>query len=217
MLKIGNVEVFGLEGAVRGVRNPKNSWSKSDSGWKDNLLLGTSEYKLGENDLKLMSTLSKAGNDHGKFMRMIHVQLDITAPLYWWKEFDTYKIGTVSDSCSTMHKIQAKEFERDDFSHEHLDDEGLELLDETIKYLNKNRDIFNHKDNEKSPNRKDFWWNMIQALPSAYNQRRTIDLNYAVLKSMYFARKDHKLDEWHTLTHWIEMLPYAKELILGEF
>ena len=217
MLKVGNVEVFGLEGAVRGVRNPKNSWSKSDSGWKDNLLLGTSEYELGENDLKLMSTLSKAGNDHGKFMRMIHVQLDITAPLYWWKEFDTYKIGTVSDSCSTMHKIQAKEFERDDFSHEHLDDEGLELLDETIKYLNKNRDIFNHKDNEKSPNRKDFWWNMIQALPSAYNQRRTIDLNYAVLKSMYFARKDHKLDEWHTLTHWIEMLPYAKELILGEF
>jgi len=217
MLKVGNVEVFGLEGAVRGVRNPKNSWSKSDSGWKDNLLLGTSEYELGENDLKLMSTLSKAGNDHGKFMRMIHVQLDITAPLYWWKEFDTYKIGTVSDSCSTMHKIQAKEFDRDDFSHEHLDDEGLELLDETIKYLNKNRDIFNHKDNEKSPNRKDFWWNMIQALPSAYNQRRTIDLNYAVLKSMYFARKDHKLDEWHTLTHWIEMLPYAKELILGEF
>ena len=217
MLKVGNVEVFGLEGAVRGVRNPKNSWSKSDSGWKDNLLLGTSEYELGENDLKLMSTLSKAGNDHGKFMRMIHVQLDITAPLYWRKEFDTYKIGTVSDSCSTMHKIQAKEFDRDDFSHELLDDEGLELLDETIKYLNKNRDIFNHKDNEKSPNRKDFWWNMIQALPSAYNQRRTIDLNYAVLKSMYFARKDHKLDEWHTLTHWIEMLPYAKELILGEF
>ena len=212
MLKIGNVSVWGFEAAIRGARAPKNSWDRSDSKYNE-----YDTYEFGPNDLKLLSTLSKAGNDHGKFMRMIHVQLDITAPLYWWKEFDTYKIGTVSDSCSTMHKIQAKEFDRDDFSHEHLDDEGLELLDETIKYLNKNRDIFNHKDNEKSPNRKDFWWNMIQALPSAYNQRRTIDLNYAVLKSMYFARKDHKLDEWHTLTHWIEMLPYAKELILGEF
>lgn len=217
MLKVENVEVFGLEGAVRGVRNPKNSWSKSDSGWKDNLLLGTSEYKLGENDLKLMSTLSKAGNDHGKFMRMIHVQCDVTAPLYWWKEADQYKVGTTTDSCSSMHKIHAKEFTLDDFSHEHLDNDGIAVLDTIKDYLNYNRDIFNYKPNEKSPNRKDYWWHMIQMLPSSYNQKRTWDVNYAVLKNIYWARKDHKLDEWHTLTDWIETLPYAKELILGEF
>jgi len=212
MLKVENVEVFGLEAAIRGARSPKNSWNKSDSKYNE---YGT--YELGPNDLKLLSTLSKAGTDHGKFMRMIHVQCDVTAPLYWWKEADQYKVGTTTDSCSSMHKIHAKEFTLDDFSHEHLDNDGMAVLDTIKDYLNYNRDIFNYKPNEKSPNRKDYWWHMIQMLPSSYNQKRTWDLNYAVLKNIYWARKDHKLDEWHTLTDWIETLPYAKELILGEF
>ena len=211
MVKIENVQVWGFEGAIRGMRNPKNSWDKDDS-YYDN----DGYFYAGENNLKLMSALSKAGTDHGKFMRMIHVQCDITGPLYWWKEADTYKVGTVADSCSTMHKIQAKEFTLDDFSVEHLDVEGIEFYkDHIIPYLNWNRNVFNGVYETDEP-KKNYWWHMIQMLPSTFNQKRTWDLNYAVLKNIYWARKDHKLDEWHTVCEWIETLPYAKELIVGE-
>lgn len=206
MIKIENTEVFGWEAAIRGMRNPMNSWDKSDSYW------GFPEYPdifyVGENDLKLMKNLSKAGNDHGKYLRMINVTCDITAPLYWWKEFDTYKVGTVANSCSTMHKIHAKEFELDDFSHEHLLWELYGILHSTINILNNCREKFiETKD-------KIYWWQMIQLLPSSYNQRRTVQLNYQVLKTMYHARKNHKLDEWREFCEWCESLPYFKELCI---
>ena len=210
MLKIENAETFGWEAAIRGMRNPKNSWSKSDSWWSSPDENGTDEpmYIIGENDLKLMKTLAAAGQDNGKFLRMIHVQLDVTAPLYWWKEADQYKVGTVTDSCSTMHKIHAKEFTLDDFSHEHLYS-PLHDLKPTVDLLNVYRERFlDTKDKED-------WWQLIQLLPSSYNQRRTWDLNYAVLRNIYHARRNHKIDEWHTLCDWIETLPYAKELICG--
>lgn len=231
MLKVESIDVYGFEAAIRGMRNPLNSWNKSDS----NFDFPTCEYcpisdredccelyncvVLGENDLKLMKTLSKAGNDHGKFLRMINVTVDITAPLYWWKEFDTYKVGTVANSCSTMHKIHAKEFTLDDFSYEHLenkpfpiDEEYVEtyqgILEYTIIALNCARRMFlETKD-------KTYWWQMIQLLPSSYNQKRTVQLNYQVLKSMYFARKDHKLDEWREFCKWMETLPYFKEVCI---
>lgn len=218
MIKIENVEVFGWEAAIRGMRNPMNSWDKSDSGLAH---INTTDvgfgydlnydYIVGENDLKLMKTLSKAGNDHGKFLRMINVTLDITAPLYWWKEFDTYKVGTVANSCSTMHKIHAKEFTLDDFSHEHLYLDSKEMLEKIIKGLNAYReDFLREKD-------KDYWWQMIQMLPSSYNQKRTVQLNYQVLKSIYFARKNHKLDEWQLFCEWMEEdLPYFKEIVIQE-
>lgn len=207
MLKIENTEVFGWEAAIRGMRNPKNSWDKSDSAFWCYPEEGV-QHKIGENDLKLMKTLANAGNDHGKFLRMIHVQFDVDAPLYWWKEYDTYKVGTVADSCSTMHKIHAKEFTMDDFSHEHLLTGSMFTLHRTVDLLNEAREQFlETKD-------KIYWWQMIQLLPSSYNQRRTLDVNYAVLKAMYHARKTHKLDEWHTLCEWIESLPYS-ELITG--
>lgn len=222
MLTIEHTEVYGWEAAIRGLRNPMNSWAKSDSYFTEH---GTS---VGENDLKLMKSLSKAGNDHGKFLRMINVTVDITAPLYWWKEFDTYKVGTVANSCSTMHKIHAKEFELDDFSHEHLfttDENGYEddcaasCLNDTIFYLNYYRNKFLEtkkkpmtEEAKRAELMKRFWWQMIQLLPSSYNQRRTVQLNYQALKSMYFARKDHKLDEWHTLCDWMLTLPYFKEI-----
>ena len=177
---------------------------------------------IGDNDLKLMKTLAKAGSDHGKFLRMITVTLDITAPLYWWKEFDTYKVGTVADSCSTMHKIQAKEFTLNDFSHEHLDSGSIYILNEVIRTLNDNRKLFVAFDKEDKfivdwcgLDKKVYWWQMIQLLPSSYNQKRTVQLNYQVLKAMYFARKDHKLDEWRTFCDWIKTLPY-NELIIGD-
>lgn len=223
MLKIEKTETYGFEAAIRGMRNPKNSWGKSDSKWRYNDFKDEYEFSIGENDMKLMKTLSNAGNDHGKFMRMITVYLDITAPLYWWKEFDTYKVGTVADSCSTMHKIHAKEFTVDDFSHEHLGDNfDIEtsgraekwnyscVLEFVIMALNSARNEF-IKTNDKK-----YWWQMIQLLPSSYNQKRTVMLNYAVLKNMYHARKNHKLDEWHVFCDWIETLPYARELIVGE-
>lgn len=212
VIKIEHTEVFGWEAATRGMRNPMNSWDKLDSQWKD-----VGVFKLGENDLKLMKILSKAGNDHGKFLRMINVTMDITAPLYWWKEFDTYKVGTVANSCSTMHKIHAKEFELDDFSHEHLydgcedgagDDEFLYCLEKLVYCLNFARKRFLETKDKK------YWWQMIQLLPSSYNQMRTIQLNYQVLKVMYHARKNHKLDEWHDFCAWCESLPYFKELCL---
>nr|DAQ37131.1 MAG TPA: hypothetical protein [Caudoviricetes sp.] len=244
MLKIENAEIMGWEHAIRGMRNPKNSWVKSDSGvcathgpahcadcvytdcHADDVEIST-KYILGSNDLNLMTTLRNAGTDHRKFMRMITVYLDITAPLYWWKEFDTYKVGTVANSCSTMHKIAAKEFTLEDFSHEHLCDDELALLEEIIARLNMNRVVF-IAENDKQVDRytvmsdecyakykKTLWWQMIQLLPSSYNQRRTVMLNYEVLANIYKSRRNHKLDEWHTLCNWIEGLPYS-ELITGK-
>lgn len=219
MIKIEHVEVYGWEAAIRGMRNPMNSWNKSDSGVKEIYGIGY-EFILGENDLKLMKTLSKSGNDHGKFLRMITVTVDITAPLYWWKEFDTYKVGTVANSCSTMHKIQAKEFTLDDFSHEHLTHythdgelcrDWLGDLEDLIDDLNFAREKFlETKD-------KTYWWQMIQLLPSSYNQKRTVQLNYQVLKQMYFARRNHKLDCWHTLCDWMLTLPYFKEICIDVY
>lgn len=219
MLKLENTGVFGWEATIRGMRNPMNSWNKSDSGWGfvpsqtcptcDRYECG---YIIGENDLKLMKSLSKAGNDHAKFLRMINVTVDITAPLYWWKEYDTYKVGTVANSCSTMHKIADKEFTLEDFSCEHLTVESITFgLEPVIDILNKNRELYIQWENA-GEEKKNLWWQMIQLLPSSYNQKRTVQLNYQVLKQMYFARKDHKLDEWHTLCDWMLILPYFKEV-----
>lgn len=229
MLKIEHTEVFGWNAAIRGMRNPMNSWEKSDSYWthiEDVETLETAPFQffLGDSDLRLMQTLSKAGDDHAKFLRMINVTVDITAPLYWWKEFDTYKVGTVANSCSTMHKIHAKEFELDDFSHEHLITEGVGLLKIIVEALNEARDSYIRFDklytaaelDEELTCVKDVWWQMIQLLPSSYNQKRTIQLNYQVLKSMYFARRNHKLDEWHTLCEWMEGLPYFRDICIME-
>ena len=219
MLKLENTGVFGWEATIRGMRNPMNSWNKSDSGWGfvpsqtcptcDRYECG---YIIGENDLKLMKSLSKAGNDHAKFLRMINVTVDITAPLYWWKEYDTYKVGTVANSCSTMHKIADKEFTLEDFSCEHLTVESITFgLEPVIDILNKNRELYVQWKNA-GEEKKNLWWQMIQLLPSSYNQKRTVQFNYQVLKQMYFARKDHKLDEWHTLCDWMLALPYFKEV-----
>ncbi len=238
MIKIENVEVFGWESAIRGMRNPMNSWNKSDSGRCDcndcfHVENGTESgiecnngefgFCIGENDLKLMQSLVKAGSDHSKFMRMINVAVDIIAPLYWWKEFDTYKVGTVRNSCSTMHKIHEKKFTDDDFSHEHLttfewhDQYGNHYSCNSCDWL---RTIIHElnwmRENYLKTKDKTYWWNMIQLLPSGYNQRATVQLNYAVLKNMYESRKNHKLDEWRTFCSWIETLPYAKELICNE-
>ncbi len=231
MIKLENGRVRGLDAAIRGMRNPMNSWDKSDSTfgvstyWDDENQL---EYErdvdyLGENDLQLMKSLVGAGSDHRKFMRFIIVTVDVTAPLYWWKEFDTYKVGTVSNSCSTMHKIHEKEFTIDDFSHEHLANmfeeswpysenvlyvcNGIGMLKNTIEILNRFRTNYIMTKDKK------FWWQMIQLLPSSYNQRRTVLVNYEVLFNIYHARKNHKLDEWRQFCEWIESLPYADELI----
>ena len=218
MIKIEHGEVLGWEHAIRGMRNPLNSWDKMDSEFNVTtywdagceFIHETNQTFIGDNDLSLMVRLRNAGSDHRKYLRMLTVYVDITAPLYWWKEFDTYKVGTVANSCSTMHKIHAKEFVMDDFSCEHLDKEGRKLLHQKICYLNKNREKYiETKD-------KAYWHNMIQSLESSYNQKRTVLLNYEVLTNMYHARRNHKLDEWHTLCDWIESLPYAKELIVGE-
>ena len=219
MIKIENTEIVGWEAAIRGMRNPLNSWEKSDSKWysigiptsnpaaiNDKYL--SQKYCLGDNDLDLMKRLRNAGTDHRKFMRMITIYVDITAPLYWWKEFDTYKVGTVANSCSTMHKIHAKEFTLEDFSHEHLY-LPLQDLRPTIDLLNTYRERYlETKD-------KSDWWQLIQLLPSSYNQRRTVMLNYEVLANIYKSRRNHKLDEWHVFCEWIENLPYS-ELIIGE-
>ena len=225
MLKVENVETYGWEAAIRGMRNPMNSWDKSDSyhywGKAADDLHESSGYEIGDNDFQLMKSLAKGGPVHAKFRRMLTITMDITAPLYWWKEFDTYKVGTVANSCSTMHKIHAKEFELDDFSHEHFVDnpENYEIfpdyqnpnyiLELIIDFLNYYRDAFlQTKD-------KIYWWQMIQLLPSSYNQRRTIQLNYEVAHNIYISRKDHKLDEWHTLCDALKDLPMS-ELITGE-
>lgn len=235
MIRIEMADVYGWESAIRGMRNPMNSWDKSDSNFEcmdcegcyyvNDSNVERSEYavntwcnhqalRIGENDLALMEKLVHAGSDHSKFMRMINVTCDITAPLYWWKEYDTYKVGTVANSCSTMHKIHDKEFVWEDFSWEHLysdyDIENLgsvELANLILTALNRYRERYLQTKN------KDDWWQMIQLLPSSYNQKRTVQLNYAVLRNMYHSRKNHKLDEWHTFCEWVESLPYAKELI----
>lgn len=251
MLKIENTEVMGWEHAIRGMRNPKNSWEKSDSGvcathgpahcadcvytdcHADDVEIGT-KYILGGDDLTLMTTLRNAGTDHRKFMRMITVYLDTTAPLYWWKEFDTYKVGTVANSCSTMHKIADKEFTLADFSCEHLDREPYHrnwiesvIVDEDITSPHKvwmtpfdvlrcTIEMLNaYRENYLETKDKQDWWQMIQLLPSSYNQRRTVMLNYEVLANIYKSRRNHKLDEWHTFCDWIESLPYS-ELITGK-
>ena len=231
MITIEKVDIFGWEASIRGLRNPMNSWDKSDSTFSIENCVIEGRFKtcaeIGENDLKLMKSLSKAGDDHGKFLRMINVTVDITAPLYWFKEFDTYKVGTVANSCSTMHKIHAKEFELDDFSHEHLTDGLLEaVLKPTIAVLNTARDAYLNYDelSKEDPDgwdkgitcKKDIWWHMIQLLPSSYNQKRTVQLNYQVLKSMYFARRNHKLDEWREFCAWCESLPYFREVVIQD-
>lgn len=209
MIKIEHTDVYGWEAAIRGMRNPMNSWDKSDSYLHYDIEAEDMQYLIGDNDHDLMMRLAKGGSVHAKYRRMITVTVDITAPLYWWKEFDTYKVGTVANSCSTMHKVHAKEFTVDDFSHEHMDDFSLVILDTIIRNLNANRHLFlESKDKEN-------WWQMIQLLPSSYNQKRTILLNYEVLVGMYKDRKNHKLDEWHTFCDWIRELPYS-ELIMGE-
>lgn len=246
MIKFENTEVVGWEPAIRGMRNPMNSWDKSDSGYgccvygipiycKDCTVVNKGscvKYRkllIGSNDLNLMIRLRSAGTDHRKFMRMIVIYVDITAPLYWWKEFDTYKVGTVANSCSTMHKIHAKEFTLDDFSHEHLNDVSIDYFNEVIKRLNYCRKTYLHTKD------KEYWWQMIQLLPSSYNQKRTVMLNYEVLANIYKSRKNHKLDEWKEHDYlskedlsyentfekhagfcdWIKTLPYS-ELITGE-
>lgn len=212
MIDISNVEVHGIVRAIYSARNAMNSWNKSDSDLENEI--------LGENDLNLAKKLCKAGTDHRKFMRMIVVYADITAPLYWWKEFDTYKIGTVANSCSTMHKIHDKEFTLTDFSHEHLDIRTIEVLHNTIKVLNDYRDLYinyNPDDFEIKgcPSKKDFWYQMIQLLPSSYNQKRTVMLNYEVLANIYKSRCNHKLDEWVESCKTIETLPHS-EFITGK-
>lgn len=226
MIKIENVETMGWDGAIRGMRNAMNSWDKSDSKFcrlscittdvnldeeACNDMCGGRLYRgflqIGEADMKLCKNLIKAGSSDRKFMRMIHVQADVTAPLYWWKEYDTYKVGTVANSCSTMHTIHKKEFTSDDFSHEHLLSENVIYFGKTIERLNYARNKFlETKD-------KEYWWQMIQLLPSSFNQMRTIDLDYETLFSIYHQRKNHKLGEWREFCKWIETLPYMKEFL----
>ena len=203
MLKTERSAVMNLEGAIRGARNPMNSWNRMDSYYDEN-----GSFVLGPNDLDLAKRLAHAGSDHRKFLRQIFVTVDITAPLYWWKEFDTYKVGTTANSTSTMHKIHAKEFSREDFSCDRMDEGGLAMLDAVIAYLESERQKFLADKNDKQS-----WHNMIQTLPSSYNQMRTVTLNYENLINMYYARRNHKLAEWHVLCDWILSLPYAAELI----
>lgn len=221
MIKFENTEVMGWEHAIRGMRNPMNSWEKSDSEfsvceceqWPHDIK--KSLVGLGPNDLDLMKRLRNAGTDHRKFMRMITIYVDITAPLYWWKEFDTYKVGTVANSCSTMHKIAAKEFTLEDFSTEHLYSDELEFFKEIIERLNRCRNLYLQSKKGKSARiQKNDWWQMIQLLPSSYNQKRTVMLNYEVLANIYKSRKNHKLDEWVEFCKWIETLP-CSEVITG--
>ncbi|MDY5667924.1 MAG: hypothetical protein SPK43_01525 [Candidatus Onthovivens sp.] len=238
MIKIENTVLPSREqwkAIIMGARNPMNSWDKSDTkfdtnscphtpdgycGFNDCPALGISlcpvsdedrhKFTMGEKDLSLLSMLSKAGTDHGKFLRMIPIYVDITAPMYWWSEYDTYKVGTVANSCSKMHKIHAKRFEQEDFSIEYLDSYWKGCINSVISLLNVAREKYLETKDKK------YWWQMIQLLPASYNQKRTVSLNYQVLKNIYFARKDHKLDEWHTFCDWIKTLPYAKELIFDK-
>ena len=205
MLEINRVSVMNFENAIRGARNPMNSWHRMDSHYDEN-----GNYVLGPNDLSLAMRLAKAGSDHRKYMRQIFVSVDITAPLYWWKEYDTYKVATTANSTSTMHKITSKAFSRDDFSHDHMNEEALACLDQVIVVLEKLRkEYLETKD-------KQVWYSLIQLLPSSYQQMRTCSLNYETLVNIYHSRKNHKLQEWHVVCDWIKTLPYAKELITLE-
>ena len=210
MIKIENIDVYGFETAIRGARNPMNSWDRMDSCYNNG------EFEIGENDYKLLKNLTIAGPEHRKWNRMVTVTMDITAPLYWWKEYDTYKVGTVANSCSTMHKIQAKEFELDDFSYEHLLDNSLDTLLNVIGILNYHREAFNTYQDDYAHGKKDYCWQMIQLLPTSYNQKRTVHLNYEVLGTRYHQRRHHKLDEWVEFCDTIKTLPYS-EFITREF
>lgn len=203
MIRIERTSVMNMENAIRGARNPMNSWARMDSGYDEN-----GNFVLGANDLDLAKRLARAGSDHRKFLRQIFVSVDITAPLYWWKEFDTYKVGTVANSSSTMHRVHSKTFTRDDFSHDRLDEGGLAALDALIAYLEAERQKFVADKTDRQS-----WHNIIQLLPSSYNQMRTVSLNYENLINIYYARRNHKLAEWHTLCDWILTLPYATDLI----
>lgn len=202
MIKLEKTSIYGWEEAIRGMRNPMNSWHRLDSGWWEDEE-GDTVYELGPNDADLMQRLCKGGPVHAKFRRMITVYVDITAPLYWWKEFDTYKVGTTANSCSTMHKIHAKPFTLDDFSHEHLNAFNRAILESIINTMNLDRQMF------IDTNDKSHWHQMIQMLPTSYNQLRTVELNYEVLHNIYHSRLHHKLDEWHEVCRWIESLPYS--------
>ena len=204
MIKLERVQVMNLENAIRGARNPMNSWNRMDSMYNEK-----GEYILGENDLDLGKRLCRAGSDHRKFLRQIFLSVDITAPMYWWKEYDTYKVGTSANSTSTMHKIHSKVFEREDFSCEYMNESTLKTLDIVIEQLEFLRNHFNETKD------KEYWYSMIQLLPSSYNQMRTCTMNYENLRNMYHARKNHKLHEWHTFCKWVETLPYAEEFIIG--
>ena len=219
MIKIENIDVYGWDAAIRGARNPMNSWDRMDSCYNNG------EFEIGENDYKLLKSLTIAGPEHRKWNRMVTVTMDITAPLYWWKEYDTYKVGTVANSCSTMHKIQAKKFTLDDFSYDHLyeeksgwieDEDGHKwccaptCLETTVNTLNAYRYQYNKTKDKK------YWWQMIQLLPTSYNQKRTVHLNYEVLGTIYHQRRHHKLDEWHVFCDTIKTLPYS-EFITREF
>lgn len=216
MIKLEKDNIYGWEEAIRGMRNPLNSWERSDSGYPavravtigGDINWTVKKFIIGDNDHDLMMRLAKGGSTHAKYRRMITVYVDITAPLYWWKEFDTYKVGTVANSCSTMHKIHDKEFDLPDFSWEHLHENSINVLESVIEQLNENRKLY------IETKIKDYWWQMIQLLPSSYNQKRTVMLNYEVLAAMYNDRKNHKLDEWHTFCDWIRKLPYS-EIITG--
>ena len=244
MIKIENVETMGWGGAIRGMRNAMNSWDKSDSKFcrfscitmDDSLNAEACNFMCGSNfcrgfmqigkaDMKLCKNLIKAGSSDRKFMRMIHVQADVTGPLYWWKEYDTYKVGTVANSCSTMHTIHKRDLTLDDFSHEHLSERGIEFLQNLINEINRNRSLYTEgfkgvpgdNDCDVKPFDKNYWWQIIQLLPSSFNQMRTIDLDYETLFSIYHQRKSHKLTEWRGFCNWIETLPYMKEFLgLGE-
>lgn len=205
MILIEHAEVMNLEGAIRGARNPLNSWSRIDSAYDEN-----GNYVLGQNDMDLAKRLCKAGSDHRKFIRQILVSVDITAPMYWWKEFDTYKVATVANSTSTMHKIHSKPFALDDFSHDHLSADAVRALETLLVFLEQRRLRFvENKD-------KADWYDLIQLLPSSYNQKRTVTMNYENLLNMYYARRNHKLLEWHTYCDWILSLPYTKDLFLQD-
>lgn len=204
MIVVDNIETFNFEGAIRGMRNPMNSWSRCDSVFENGRIIS-----VGPNDLNLMQRLYSAGSEHRKYLRQIFVSMDVTAPLYWWKEMDTYKIGTVANSCSTMHKLAYKEFELDDFSHEHLCEGGLEILKKLIYSLNTFREAYNDTAN------KDHWWQMIQLLPSSYNQKRTLTMNYENVVSIIHQRNTHKLDEWHTFVYELQKLPYVQSIMSG--
>ena len=205
MIKLERTSVMNLENAMRGARNPMNSWGRMDSSYDED-----GNFCLGPNDLDLGRRLRKAGSDHRKFIRQIFVSVDITAPLYWWKEYDTYKVATVANSTSTMHKIHSKAFELDDFSHDHLTKDSLEFMGVIIDRLESIRQKF------VAEKKKEDWYDLIQLLPSSYNQMRTCTMNYETLVNIYFAHRNHKLQEWHTFCHWIESLPYAKELIIAQ-